>query len=159
MVTLGAVEGLDEATVEGLTVLARTIWGEARGESWLGKVAVAWTVRNRVARSAAHRERTGRDYWFGGDVKTICLYRKGPWGQFSCWNPTDPNRSRIERVSLDEPQMAICCAAALAVMSGVIDDPTGGSCHYHVAGLRATWSIGKTPTVEIGRHVFYAGIR
>jgi spore germination cell wall hydrolase CwlJ-like protein len=29
-------------------ILARTLWGEARGESLDGKIAAAWTIRNRV---------------------------------------------------------------------------------------------------------------
>ena len=29
-------------------ILARTLWGEARGESLVGRIAVAWTIRNRV---------------------------------------------------------------------------------------------------------------
>jgi hypothetical protein len=29
-------------------ILARTLWGEARGEGLAGEIAVAWTIRNRV---------------------------------------------------------------------------------------------------------------
>ena len=29
-------------------ILARSLWGEARGESLAGQIAVAWTIRNRV---------------------------------------------------------------------------------------------------------------
>ena len=29
-------------------ILARTLWGEARGEELIGQIAVAWTIRNRV---------------------------------------------------------------------------------------------------------------
>ena len=35
-------------TEQGRDVLARTLWGEARGEGLAGMVAVAWTIRNRV---------------------------------------------------------------------------------------------------------------
>lgn len=28
--------------------LARTLWGESRGEGFEGQIAVAWTIRNRV---------------------------------------------------------------------------------------------------------------
>lgn len=27
-------------------ILARTLWGEARGESLVGQIAVAWTIYN-----------------------------------------------------------------------------------------------------------------
>ena len=29
-------------------ILARTLWGEARGETLAGQIAVVWTIRNRV---------------------------------------------------------------------------------------------------------------
>ena len=29
-------------------ILARTLWGAARGESLAGQIAVAWTIRGRV---------------------------------------------------------------------------------------------------------------
>ena len=61
-------------------VLARTIWGEARGESSAGKVAVAWTIRNRVFDG---KEKS----WWGEGYAGVC---QAPW-QFSCWNKTDPN--------------------------------------------------------------------
>lgn len=31
-----------------IDVLARTIWGEARGEGLAGQIAVGWCIRNRV---------------------------------------------------------------------------------------------------------------
>lgn len=31
-----------------IDVLARTIWGEARGEGLGGQIAVGWCIRNRV---------------------------------------------------------------------------------------------------------------
>lgn len=36
------------ATETDRDILARTLWGEARGESLAGQIAVAWTIRNRV---------------------------------------------------------------------------------------------------------------
>jgi spore germination cell wall hydrolase CwlJ-like protein len=29
-------------------ILARTLWGEVRGEALAGQISVAWTIRNRV---------------------------------------------------------------------------------------------------------------
>lgn len=34
-------------------IRARTLWGEARGKSLAGQIAVAWTIRNRVNDSKA----------------------------------------------------------------------------------------------------------
>jgi len=42
------LEKMMPVTEKDRDVLARTPWGEARGESTAGQVAVAWTIRNRV---------------------------------------------------------------------------------------------------------------
>lgn len=69
-------------------ILARTIYGEARGESISGQEAIASVILNRVA----FAKRRGR-YWWGNTIAGVCL---APW-QFSCWNENDPNRKIIER--------------------------------------------------------------
>ena len=61
-------------------ILARTLWGEARGEGFDGQIAVAWTIRNRVFDGKAKS-------WWGEGYAEVCLK---PW-QFSCWNQNDPN--------------------------------------------------------------------
>jgi hypothetical protein len=61
-------------------ILARTLWGEARGEGLAGEIAVAWTIRNRVF-DGNPKSWWGEGY-AGGGMK--------PW-QFSCWNQNDPN--------------------------------------------------------------------
>jgi spore germination cell wall hydrolase CwlJ-like protein len=38
------------ATVRDRDILARTLYGEARGESFAGQIAVAWTIRNHAQR-------------------------------------------------------------------------------------------------------------
>ena len=61
-------------------ILARTLWGEARGESLAGQIAVAWTIRNRVNDGKAKS-------WWGEGYAGVC---QKPY-QFSCWNKSDPN--------------------------------------------------------------------
>ena len=53
------------------------LYGEARGELYPGKVAVARVIRNRVAKG-----------WWGHDVPSVVL---APL-QFSMFNPSDANR-------------------------------------------------------------------
>ena len=36
------------ATEKDRDILARTLWGEARGEGTAGQIAVAWAIKNRV---------------------------------------------------------------------------------------------------------------
>ena len=68
------------ATDKDRDILARTLWGEAWGESLAGQIAVAWTIRNRV--------NDGKDKsWWGEGYGGVC---QKPY-QFSCWNKSDPN--------------------------------------------------------------------
>lgn len=61
-------------------ILARTLWGEARGESLAGHIAVAWTIRNRVNDGRAKS-------WWGEGYTGVC---QKPY-QFSCWNKNVTN--------------------------------------------------------------------
>ena len=131
-------------------ILARTIYGEARGESVRGQEAVAAVVINRVRRAA---ERGG--YWWGGTVVDICTK---PF-QFSCWNPNDPNRAKIEAVAADDPAFACGLRIAKRAVRGALSDPTGGATHYHTAAIAPSWAAGHEPSARIGNHVFYNSVR
>ena len=72
-------------------VLARTVWGEARGEGQAGMVAVANVVMNRVNFA---RAQLGGNYWWGNTIMRVC---QKPL-QFSCWNQADPNLSQLQAV-------------------------------------------------------------
>ncbi len=131
-------------------VLARTIYGEARGELVRGKEAVAAVVINRVRRARAR----GGQFWWGNDIESVCLK---PY-QFSCWNPGDPNRSKIEAVGRDNRVFQSCLRVARRAVSGTLKDPTGGATHYHVNSIFPPWARGKAACAEIGAHHFYNDI-
>ena len=130
-------------------VLARTIYGEARGESVRGMEAVAAVIMNRVAAA-----REGRRWW-GTTVIEVC---RAPH-QFSCWNPDDPNRRQIESVDDDDPTFAVCRRIARRAIGGALVDPTNGATHYHALGAAPGWAEGHAPCRRIGRHVFYNTVR
>ena len=65
------------ATEKDRDILARTLWGGARGESLAGQIAVAWTIRSRVDDGNVR-------YWGEGYVG-VC---REPY-QFSCRNKND----------------------------------------------------------------------
>lgn len=136
--------------VDPVDVLARTIYGEARGESVRGKEAVASVVMNRVNRA---RKRGGR-YWWGDDVTTVC---RKPW-QFSCWNANDPNRAGIERVDERNKVFQTCLRVARRAIAGAVDDATDGATHYHAKAVSPPWAKKKSPSAEIGNHLFYNAI-
>lgn len=122
-------------------ILARTLWGEARGESVRGIEAVAAVVINRARRGG----------WWGRSVEGVC---RKPM-QFSCWNPDDPNRAKLEAVDESDRMFRICLRIARRALAGSVDDPTRGATHYHVRGLLPAWSRGREPSAEIGNHLFY----
>lgn len=128
-------------------ILARTIYGEARGELVRGQEAVAAVVINRVRRA---RDRGGR-YWWGATVEQVCTR---PW-QFSCWNKNDPNRAKVLAVTPDNRTFQACLRVARRAVTGTLKDATNGATHYHVKGLKPAWSRRRAPCAEIGRHQFY----
>jgi len=130
-------------------ILARTLYGEARGETVRGKEAVAAVVVNRVCRAT---ERGG--YWWGNSIAEVC--RKA-W-QFSCWNENDRNRTRIEAVTPDNKVFRTCIRIARRAAAGALDDPTGGATHYHTAEANPPWARGRAPVAVVGRHLFYKDI-
>lgn len=141
-------------------IAALTLWGEARGETHQGRVAVMWVIRNRAE----------ANMWWGRGIAGVCLY---PY-QFSCWNSNDPNRSKMLGMligrTLDAPRLTETAAADPLVMDclEVVDavcggreiDPTHGASHYFDKRLPSTptWAIGRVPSAVIGHHAFYANI-
>ncbi len=122
--------------------MAKTIWGEARGEGAQGMQAVANVIMNRVDRGG----------WYGASVKDVVLKPL----QFSCWNANDPNRAKIDR--LTEADLATSGALTIArqVMNGQLPDITGGATEYHSIRIKPNWNWDKLEkTVQIGNHVFY----
>lgn len=134
-----------------LWVTAQTVWGEARGESVEGRIAVAHVIRNRALLLLRQRPTTLEPY---------VLVCKMPW-QFSCWNVNDPNRALLEALSLHNMAFAACLHVAVDVLSGQAPSPVGHARHYFnpVAVARVpAWALGKTPLCSIGHHDFYEGI-
>lgn len=123
-------------------IAARTVWGESRGESDLGKLAVACVIRNRI--------KSGR---WGKTPAAVCL---APY-QFSCWMPRDPNFRKMLDLDENDLDLAKCSFAWASSDAGV--DPTMGALHYLVKGTPASWEIGHEPAVTIGHHAFYVGIK
>jgi N-acetylmuramoyl-L-alanine amidase len=133
-------------TATDLDILARTIWGEARNQPWEGQLAVGSVVLNRVRRGG----------WWGATIAEVC---HKPY-QFSCYLASDPNAVLVARVSLaSDAAFRQCLAAAAAVVSGLVPDPTQGATHYHTKSLPTPrWAEGRTPTISIGAHRFYKDI-
>lgn len=132
-------------------VLARTIYGEARGELYGGKVAVGCVVRNRIRFDLWG---DAKPDWWGEGYEGVCWK---PW-QFSCWNDGDPNHALVRRVAAIDSVFAHCIAIADNIIMGEIGDTTHGSTHYHTLHAKPKWAIGHTPVTQIGGHFFYNDI-
>lgn len=127
--------------------MALTVWAEARGQPWLGILAVAYVIRNRAERPR----------WWGKGVSGVCLK---PF-QFSCWNSEKRHGSQLDRLldikTLSHAAMPECMRAVDVAMAGTEPDPTNGSTYYCTKGVvdKTDWAVGKTPSAIIGDHVFF----
>ena len=153
-----------KAALVDRSVLAITLWAEARGDWREGhssleeRVAVGCVVRNRLPRYTAFR--AVEPTW-----RAVCL---APL-QFSCWQRVGgaANYSAVmtlatrivEGFPVDDPLFAETLYLADGIMAGVILDVTGGATHYYApkamrpAGKIPTWAQGK-PTRAIGDQLF-----
>lgn len=131
-------------SAEDLDIAARTVWGEARGESFAGKLAVAHVICNRAVTN-----------YMGDTLAAVCKKPK----QFSCWNSDDPNREKMESLGKDDPAYQDCLTAvSLALVSD--EDPVDGARHYYSKAINAPyWAADATRTFNIGNHIFLKGIR
>ncbi|WP_095058011.1 cell wall hydrolase [Pseudomonas sp. Irchel s3f7] len=131
-------------------ILARTLWGEARGESLAGQIAVAWTIRNRVNDGKAKS-------WWGEGYAGVC---QKPY-QFSCWNKNDPNFAYLSGVKpIPLRELAQAQIAADQVMAGKVSDPTDGATHYYSNTMPKppAWVKGAKETLRLGHHIFFKDV-
>lgn len=148
LVMASGVEQIGSGVMRGSDqdILARTIWGEARGDGSRGMQAVANVVMNRVRKGG----------WWGATVKAVCLK---PY-QFSCWNAGDPNQEKLLAVTTDDPSFVTALEIAGQAIAGTLPDITNGATHYHTVDIATPKEWGPDPvyTASVGRQVFFNGI-
>lgn len=144
------------AALNAPQVLALTLYGEARGERIDGRAAVACVVRNRV--EAAR---------YGADYKAVCL---APL-QFSCWAPKGGSLNYetvlqaarlVKNGKVTSGALRECLWIAQGIVDYHVQDITRKATHYITRDLWETrppkWTLGLTPVIGIGAHVFFAGV-
>jgi hypothetical protein len=132
-----------------IEILARTIYGETRGEylnpegGIASLIAVGNVVMNRVKAQSA----------YGKTIQEVC---QKPW-QFSCWNKDDPNRVLLMQTEIVDPIFTVCLKVATKVARDDWPDLTKGCDHYHAISLPVFpyWARGHKPKLRLARHVFY----
>ena len=137
-------------------ILARTLWGEARGDGNIGMQAVACVIMNRCAIGKAYQLKHGHPHPLYGDGSPsgVCL---APW-QFSAWNSGDPNRSKMIAVTAEsDPIFIQALDIAADAINGRLIDPTGGATSYKTTALPwpKAWGDQVAPTAIIGHQSFY----
>tara|TARA_X000001382_G_C3065390_1_gene145691 strand:+ start:156 stop:575 length:420 start_codon:yes stop_codon:yes gene_type:complete len=131
-----------------LVCMALNIYHEARDQPFIGQVAVAQVVMNRV-----------RDDRY---PDTVCdVVKQGP--TYS-WKPDFPVRHRCQFSwycdgksdnTPDEDAWQQAMLIAYGVYAGNLDDFVEGATHYHATYVLPEWAESKTPVVQISDHIFY----
>ena len=138
---------MDTNNLSDSDTLARTIWGEARGEGAVGMQAVACVIMNRLKVSPAR---------WGASIKDVCLQHL----QFSCWNENDPNRDKLLSVNASDPAFLIALDIADEACNDGLQDITNGATSYYSAWMEIPpyWAKGVSPCATIGHHDFLKGV-
>ena len=114
-----------------LMCLSAIMFGEARGESDIGKIAVAYTAINRKA-----------DPKYPKNICAIMRQEK----QYEFLNKIGmPSEHQIKYL---EP-------IAKAILEGKINDPTQGAKWFHTRNVKPYWSKDKLVKLALGNHIFY----
>ena len=136
-------------TMDDIEIMARTIYGEARGEYGRvdGGLAALIAVGNVIVNRAQHQT------WFGCNIRDVCLK---PY-QFSCWNEGDPNYLILRQGYIHDPLFLMCLNVAEGVACKDWPDLTKKADHYYSLSMvrPPKWAFDKEPKVRMGQHLFY----
>lgn len=128
-----------------LVTLAMLIFGEARNQPRATRLAVAFTVLNRIARAPHYPK----------DIKDVCLQKE----QYSCFDENDPNCPKLlQPLGYEAPAVwQACVEAATEVLHGTARDFTGSATHYYDSSMKTPpyWAKLFTPTLSLMGMHFY----
>ena len=122
-----------------IEVVARTLWGEDRGDGQPGMEAVACVIRNRAALGG----------WWGFDPVSVCLHPL----QFSCWNNGDPNHEKLLAVTTADPSFVL--ALQIAADLPATDQTNGADSYFATGSPVPNWARNLQPCAVIGNQQYY----
>ena len=131
-----------------LVCLALNVYHEARDQPFIGQVAVAQVVMNRVYDSRY--------------PDTVCEVVKQ--GETYAWTEDFPVRNRCQFSwycdgKSDKPKDDEAYSQAMMIAHGVYNgnlyDLIEGATHYHATYVYPEWASTKTKVAQIGDHIFY----
>lgn len=129
-------------TAHDIDTLARTAWGEARGNGLAGMRVPAWVAANRARNVLV----TPRKQFGNGSIASACWMPE----QFSCWNSDDPNRPKVLTVTLDDSNFQLAYYTAIEAAHQLTADPTIGRLFYWSTDIPTPqWAMDK-PFLSIG---------
>ncbi|MDR1551666.1 MAG: cell wall hydrolase [Holosporaceae bacterium] len=126
-----------------LDTLAKTIYGEGRGELYRFGLSSLIAIANVVINRKNKR--------FAQTVSAVCL---APY-QFSCWDSKDANYTEIKKVTEENAVFKACLRVAYSVLSEKWPDLTDGCDHYHERSVKPFWAAYMEPKRIFGSHCFY----
>jgi spore germination cell wall hydrolase CwlJ-like protein/cell wall-associated NlpC family hydrolase len=138
-------------------ILARAIFGEARGEEKDGKIAVGWVIKNRV----------DNPRWWGRTYHEVILKydERSSIHQFTCFDENDPKNEpnlKLVRDPLNDKNSDTVknnwyesYDVAGGILNNHVDDPTDNADHYYNPDTSdPIWDDHKAPRIKIGNHLF-----
>jgi hypothetical protein len=104
-------------------------------------------VANVIVNRAQHHS------WWGNGLIAVCIQ---PW-QFSCRNPSDPNRAKLLAVTTADPEFVVALAVAREAVAGRLVDQTDGADSYYALSMDAPpeWAKTAVRTFADPWHAFY----
>lgn len=123
-------------------VLVETLWGETRGESDMGKMAVVHLILNRYFTD----DSMFKNY---KTISSLCLKKY----QFSCWL----DKFKMRHIKKDDTYENIVKVVdhAIHLYEKGVDYSNGALYYYSVDIDKPKWAKEMTKVNEIGKHRFY----
>ena len=123
-----------------LVFLALTVWREARGASYMCKLAVAYSILDRVEKPS----------WWGSDIMTV-VFKK--WQYSSLTNPKDP---QLTTWPPNDKVWEDCLNAVNDAINKTIPNPIPHADSYYDTSIpRPKWAVSEAYVGSIGRLNFY----
>jgi spore germination cell wall hydrolase CwlJ-like protein len=138
------VEPIKTLNDDDVAILARTAYGEGRGETDPNsRLAIMYSLLNRARGSRA-----------GRSLQDIAWEPH----QYSSWSVGNPNREQMLSFGPEHPDWEPYAAQARAALEGKVPDPTGGAEFFvtpKVLEKPPSWLQNLQESARVGGHVFF----
>lgn len=131
----------DQAYWSNIVFLALVVWRESRGEIYTAKLAVAFSIMERVKHSK----------WWGNDLYSVIFKR---FQYSSMTNKGDPNL--VAWPTMTDPAWVDSMQASVAALAGSVKNPAPGADSYFDTSIAPpVWAKPEQFVIQIGSLRFY----